>query len=671
MRKKIILAIAILVIITTVVMGELEQQQRNVSEGFFKEGVYHFNQQEYTAASNAFLNALSTDPNYFKARYWLGRAYYHNGHYQNAIEEWQRVISAVGQDHLLKNKVNRLQYQRVGNPILPIDEVYQPTKYFKSLPQKGIKSPVSIYLDENKQLWVVGYQNNQVAIFNKNGELVDTITSADKPFNRPFDIIRNSKGITYISDFGNDKIHKFDKNRSYLSSLGQSGLNKGEFYGPQGLTVDKLDQLYVVDKSNHRVQKFDENDNFLIQFGTKGHENSELFNPTDVVVLNNKIYVTDTGNKRIQVYNQNGNWVQSIGDDIFSEPMGIKVASKNELLVVDRKKGIYQVIIDPLEIKLILKKDKKIISPMDIAFDQNHFLYIIDSQNPDIPIYVPEKMKYTSLDVSVIQSYISKYPRVTHRVAVKDQMGQSIYGLNKNNFYILENEHFYPVKIFTESDFKKRLSISILNERSVAMKNHLVQLNNVSRNLLKSFAPEDMIEVINYNDEAWVSQPFINSVYSPLKAIFEKNLKEQANIGEAFYKGVSDNLTKNDYTGAIILITSGELEENTFNPYGYEVCLNYAKNNMIPVYVISFSEGSMKEELKDLAKLTGGKYFNAYTSNDLKDIVQMIRKYQNSIYYLQYNAEVAPTKSNKWREIKVKVVYRDLFGQDRAGYFIQ
>ncbi len=795
MKKKLIIVIGILIVIASFVVADLERRQRTVAEKLFKEGVYHFNQQEYTAARNSFVRALSSDPNYYKARYWLGRAYYHSGHVKSAIAEWEHVLNLVGDDPLLKNKINRLLYQIVPSKE-DSSESFIPTKGLIDPRSREIVNPTSIYIDQNRLFWVAGYASNNVVIYDRNGQVVDRLTSGDVGFNHPFDIIKNSKEEIYISDYGNDRIHKYSRNRDYLLSFGHSGLGNGEFYGPQGLAIDQYDQVYVVDNGNRRVQKFDSNGQFLMSLGQDGRKDGKLLNPVDVVVLKNQsyqtdrgmersgdlIYVTDTGKKRIQIYESNGNYLKSLGEDILVEPKGIKRVSDHEILVSDAQKGIIKIVLNPLEIEILekvvvrlesdipeapianepyvhkfisaglasrLRKNEELESkyPVDMALDANQFLYTVDFKGRDVSILVPEKMKYNNLDVSILQSFVAKYSddhfvrrvinyiksdekslaTVTHRVKVRDQSGKPIYGLKSPNFRVIENGVIHDVSSIVESPKKQNLSLAILNERSMAMTSHKNRLEEISTKLLEALNPEDQVEVINFNKEHWVAQSFIkNNLLSPRTAILEKKfpealLKGKSDweideikkddiklVGKAFFDGVTDAFSAVGTKGAIILITSGELkggtgveeeervsendEENSesrkseadelektarkqekqwgaFYPYGYDVCLNYAKNNQVPVYVISFSDGPITDELKDLATRTGGHYFRAFQDNDLKDLIDMIRNYQKGDYFIRYESKIPAHKSFKWRDVQVKVKLKDLFGQDRAGYF--
>ena len=66
-------------------------------------------------------------------------------------------------------------------------------------------------------------------------------------------------------------------NLPYLDSFGMQGLVKsGVFTFPQYVAVDDSSNFYVTDLGNARVQKFDKNGEFLTSWGSKGMGNTEF-----------------------------------------------------------------------------------------------------------------------------------------------------------------------------------------------------------------------------------------------------------------------------------------------------------------------------------------------------------------------------------------------------------
>jgi phage tail-like protein len=74
-------------------------------------------------------------------------------------------------------------------------------------------------------------------------------------FNRPKDIITDSRENLYVLDYGNKRIQKFDKSGRFLRFIGAGG--EHALQSPESIAVDKEDFIYVVDSMKATVERFD------------------------------------------------------------------------------------------------------------------------------------------------------------------------------------------------------------------------------------------------------------------------------------------------------------------------------------------------------------------------------------------------------------------------------
>jgi DNA-binding beta-propeller fold protein YncE len=60
----------------------------------------------------------------------------------------------------------------------------------------------------------------------------------------------------YVTDTGNHRVEKFDKEGNFITQWGGFGNGKGQFNFPYGVAVDVKGSVFVVDSGNTRVEQF-------------------------------------------------------------------------------------------------------------------------------------------------------------------------------------------------------------------------------------------------------------------------------------------------------------------------------------------------------------------------------------------------------------------------------
>jgi DNA-binding beta-propeller fold protein YncE len=72
----------------------------------------------------------------------------------------------------------------------------------------------------------------------------------------PWGIVVDGQGDVYVSDTGNQRVQKFDREGNFITQWGGYGNGTGQFNFPYGITVDARGSVFVVDSANTRVQQF-------------------------------------------------------------------------------------------------------------------------------------------------------------------------------------------------------------------------------------------------------------------------------------------------------------------------------------------------------------------------------------------------------------------------------
>lgn len=72
----------------------------------------------------------------------------------------------------------------------------------------------------------------------------------------PYGVAVDSSGYVYATDFGNNRVQKFDINLDHVGSFGSFGNGPSEFKDPRGIAVSSAGLIAVADFTNNRVQTF-------------------------------------------------------------------------------------------------------------------------------------------------------------------------------------------------------------------------------------------------------------------------------------------------------------------------------------------------------------------------------------------------------------------------------
>eukprot|EP00960_Hanusia_phi_P039596 753949-Hanusia_phi.AAC.1 len=143
----------------------------------------------------------------------------------------------------------------------------------------------------------------------------------DALFNCPAYVAADSQGNLFVSDFGNHCIRKIDE-QGMVSTVAGSGKMgwadgagaKARFNSPQGMCVDRSDNIYVADYGNERIRKINKEGEVVTVAGSgepgfaHGHGSLARFRgPRSVAVSEDgTVFVGDRENFRVRKITEDG-----------------------------------------------------------------------------------------------------------------------------------------------------------------------------------------------------------------------------------------------------------------------------------------------------------------------------------------------------------------------------
>ncbi|MDF2534821.1 MAG: repeat containing protein [Bacillales bacterium] len=167
-------------------------------------------------------------------------------------------------------------------------------------------SGIRIY---NQKLYVPEIDTGLIKVFNLSGEKVLEINYPAESFvasNSPNGVAVDKDDNIYVSDTGRSRVLVYDKSGKFIREINGAKKEGGKssLVCPRGIIVDKDGTIYVVDSIGHSIFGFNKKGERISKIGKLGNGAGEFFVPNGLFLAENgSIFVTDTINQRIQILN--------------------------------------------------------------------------------------------------------------------------------------------------------------------------------------------------------------------------------------------------------------------------------------------------------------------------------------------------------------------------------
>jgi DNA-binding beta-propeller fold protein YncE len=662
---------ALLILAATPVANGQDYMDHTYGEELFKEGVVHFNNGEYESAIDFFRKSLGRNPEDVFTHYFLGMAYYRAGFEENAQFELETLQKNEPENSPLSVMLAQfLQY--LNNKKFLARDTEKSTSYSlvyalqgDSIGKYKLSKITGLDVDGEGNIYAASFGSKIALKLSPEGDPLHQY--ADRRFTpgRLYDIVLSRDGGVYISDFTNDRIYRFDGNGRFVGTIGSSGFDDGQFYGPTSLAVDGKGNLFVIDSGNMRIVKFNPEGEFLLSFGRQGDDDGEFDHPSGIAVDGSgRIFVSDHGKKAVFVYDGSGNFIRRLKGIELTDPYGLSFW-EDRLLVSDRT-GVK--IYDPhYSTWTSIETGEDFSRVLDARIGPLGQLTVSDFEQDRLMRFIPGEDKYRNLNVIVNGVDASSFPAIVYRVSVLDADGLPVYGLDSSNFLLkIGGGAVQKIDLRYNERRDSRLNMVLLVEKSKAMEQYAQDVDLFISNFLKRASASDEMMVINYNRKNWVASDFTNSTLRTQDAVRE-NRYEAGKAFDAAFRRAVDYANKRFYKKAIVVITDGNLESSSFQTYSMQSCMDYAANNQIPVYFVFLGQAPNRG-LDLFARSTGGATYEFYRSNEIPFLYDRIRSNRTPEYIIFFNDVYDPKLKNLFVESEVEVDFNGRFGRGMLGF---
>jgi Ca-activated chloride channel family protein len=244
-------------------------------------------------------------------------------------------------------------------------------------------------------------------------------------------------------------------------------------------------------------------------------------------------------------------------------------------------------------------------------------------------------------------------------LTVTDPMNRLVTGLEKENFFLYDNNTGQTIKYFASEDAP--LTIGIIFDLSGSMSSKFIRARKALQEFLRTSNPQDEFFVVGFNDRPSVIVDYTSDPDDVDARMVMLKPENRTALIDAVYLGI-DHLRQAKYERKALLIisdggdnrsryTEGELRrvvrESDVQIYSIGIFDSYAPTT---------EEQMGPDLLKEICEMTGGRLFNVGGDiSDLQDIAIRISSELRNEYVIGYTPSEVKHDGN-WRKLKVRLV---------------
>jgi Ca-activated chloride channel family protein len=243
-------------------------------------------------------------------------------------------------------------------------------------------------------------------------------------------------------------------------------------------------------------------------------------------------------------------------------------------------------------------------------------------------------------------------------LTVTDPMDRLVTGLQKENFFVYEENHMQTISSFSTQDAP--VSIGIVFDMSGSMADKILRARDSILEFMKTSNPEDEYFVIGFNDRPELIEDFTSSPDKIESRLANVKAGHRTALLDAIYYGLNKMKQARYPRKALLVVSDGgdNRSRYTENEVREEV-----RESDVQIFSIGIfdPEAATPEErtgpilLSDISDATGGRLFKVDDIAEMGDVAAKISAELRNEYVLGY----APTNrkhDGKWRKVKVKLV---------------
>jgi len=260
-------------------------------------------------------------------------------------------------------------------------------------------------------------------------------------------------------------------------------------------------------------------------------------------------------------------------------------------------------------------------------------------------------------------------------LTVTDPMDRLVTGLEKENFFIYENNHLETIKSFSTEDAP--VSIGVIFDLSGSMSNKVIRARDSILEFMKTSNPQDEFFVIGFNDRPELIEDFTSSVDQIEARLAIVKAEHRTALLDAIYYGLNKMKQAKYERKALLVVSDGGDNRSRYTEGEVRAVVRESGVQIYSIGIFDPYAATTEERLgplllNDISDETGGRLFRVDDVAEMGDIATKISAELRNEYVIGYKPD-NDRHDGKWRKLKVRLVppagLPQLTVHARTGYY--
>lgn len=664
------ICIILLLTLNSLLVGQAIDMKAVEAEDNLRWGVIAFNNGFYNKAVQSLEKALALKPENPLVLMWLGRSYYMSGLEDAALAEWEKIIESGEASASLINLSDLVKYRqqlsirpdREEKWVVHLD-LANKNEGFTLFNRPTAAVPTR---DGSSGMFVVSFASNQVLRYDANGALKETFDGGLEGYDHPFDLYPLRDGTFLLSEFTGNRVSLCDSSGMRIQTIGEKGIGEGQLLGPQYLASDEGPYFYVTDTGNRKIVKYNKDGDFILEIGKPERDFPGFQWLTGIALKEGKVYAADVMAQSLYLFDDSGNYLDTLLEGQLDKPEGISF-HEDKILIADGPL-IRQYDREKDSLTTLVDRSGNSLRSMNARTDENGNLLVADYETNRIAIMTELSSVYGGLFVRIDRINADKFPQIYVDFSVERRDGQAIVGLDEQNFIVTEksrpvDEYSLEFKGFRGTD----TYITLLVDGSEKMKPYKQPITD----LLKDIYSNDSVShksLLSIGDTPYIISSFDDSGVASAIEEATSQWSDKWNPDTGIRLAATQMIPGRDRR-SVIFITQGDLPSTAFDRYDLIDLAAFYRNNHIVFNTVYTEPQKRNKELEYLSETTGGQSIYMFRPEGIIPLLKDLKYTHSSTYTAGYKSHSNPDFGRAYLPVELEVLYANKSGRDESGYY--